>query len=253
MRDRNVIAVVLADEHALVREAVRTVLSAERDLEVVAEARDGAQAIDEVERVHPDVALLDADLPNGDGIRATAEIVQRFPSCRVLVISGSEDEDVLFEAVEAGAMGYLSKSSPIAELIAATRTVHRGEALIPPHLLPRLLRRLVRRGQDLDDAGRRFADLTRREREVLVLVAEGADNDTIAQRLVISPQTARTHVSNLLGKLDVHSRLEAAALVRRNGMFEELRAGGAVSREPWRFQDAPRHENGSPLSISTRA
>ena len=248
------IAIVLADEHSLVRGAIRAVLSNEPDLRVVAEAGDAMQAVVEVERTRPDIALLDADIPNGDGIRATAEIARRAPACRVIIMSAAEDEDVLFEAVCAGAMGYVAKSSPLADLIAAARAVHRGEAPIPPRLVPRLLRRLVRREQHREDVSRRFADLTRREREVLVLVAEGADNDEIAQRLVISPQTSRTHVSNLLGKLDLHSRLEAAALVRRSAMLEELR-DGLVGPEARRGApgDGSRYGARSGVSISARA
>src|SRR3989442_1760099 len=126
------IRVVLADEQSLFREAVKVVLSSEDDLTVVGEARDGLQAVAEIERVRPDVALLDANLPNCDGIRATEQISVRVPDCRVIVFSGQEDEHVLVQALEAGASGYLSKESPLVDLIDATRAVHRGEALVPP-------------------------------------------------------------------------------------------------------------------------
>ena len=216
------IRVLLADEQSLFREAVRVVLSNEDDLVVVAEARDGLQAIAESERVQPDVALLDADLPNCDGIRATEQISLRVPGCRVIVFSGQQDERVLVQALEAGASGYLSKESPLIDLIEATRAVHRGEALVPPRMLGALLQRLIHRRRERDDALRRLAGLTRREREVLALLAQGADNDGIAQQLVISPETARTHIQNVLGKLAVHSRLEAAAFVIQNGILDDL-------------------------------
>jgi DNA-binding NarL/FixJ family response regulator len=214
--------VLLADEQSLFREAVKVVLSSEGDLDVVAEARDGVQAVAEAERTQPDVALLDANLPNCDGIRATYLILARVPTCRVIVFSGQEDERVLLEAMEAGASGYLSKEAPLAELIEATRAVHRGEALVPPRMLGALLQRVIHRRRERDEAIKRMTNLTRREREVLALLAQGADNDLIAQRLVISPETARTHVQNVLGKLDVHSRLEAAAFVTQNGILDDL-------------------------------
>jgi DNA-binding NarL/FixJ family response regulator len=222
----DVIRVMLADEQSLFREAVKVVLSGENDLTVVGEARDGLQAIAEAERVHPDVALLDADLPNCDGIRATKQITTKVPECRVIVFSAQEDELVLVNALEAGASGYLSKESPLVDLIAATRAVHRGEALVPPRMLGTLLQRLIQRRRERDEALKRMGALTRREREVLLLLAQGADNDGIAQELVISSETARTHIQHLLGKLEVHSRLEAAAFVTQNGLQDAL-AGAA--------------------------
>src|SRR5207247_3996261 len=146
------------------------------------------------------------------------QISLKVPDCRVIVFSAQEDEQVLVEALEAGASGYLSKGSPLANLIEATRAVHRGEALIPPRMLGAVLRRLIVRRRERDEALKRMARLTRREREVLALVARGEDNDGIAQHLVISPETARTHIQNVLGKLGVHSRLEAAAFVTQNGI-----------------------------------
>lgn len=224
MAEDSAVRVLLADEQALFREAMRVVLGSQDDLEVVGEANDGIQAVAEAERTHPDVALLDADLPNCDGIRATALIVDHVPSCRVIVFSDREDERVLIDALEAGAAGYLSKRSPLTELIEATRAVHRGETLVPPRMLGAVLQRLILRRRQRDDVLRQLRKLTRREQEVLGLLAEGADNDDIAQTLVISPETARTHIQNLMTKLRVHSRLEAAALVVQNGLVDELEA-----------------------------
>lgn len=220
------IRILIADEQSLFREAVRVVLERQADLDVVAEARDGLQAVAEAERTRPDVAIVDAGLPNGDGVRATAMIKARVPECRVLVLSGEDDQRTLMSALEAGASGYLTKGSPLAELIDATRVVHEGNTLIPPRMLGALLAQLIRRRREQDEALRCASELTRREREVLALVAEGADNDAIAQALVISPQTARTHIQNVLGKLGVHSRLEAAALARQNGLVEDLESVG---------------------------
>ncbi len=216
------IRVLLADEQALFREAVRSALEGEPDLAVVAEARDGLQAVAEAERTRPDVALLDAGLPNCDGIRAAELIRDRVPGCRVLVLSTSEDQRLLVNALEAGASGFLSKASPLTDLIDAARTLFRGELVVPPPMLGGLLTRLIGRRREQDDALRTLARLTRREREVLGLLTHGVDNDGIAQHLVISPQTARTHVQNVLGKLGVHSRLEAAAFVTRGGLLDDL-------------------------------
>lgn len=216
------VRILIADEQSLFREAVKVVLDAESDLQVVGEARDGIQAVAEAERARPDVALLDAGLPNCDGLRATSLIKERVPECQVLLLSNEEDQRTLIAALEAGASGYLTKECPLSELINATRTIHRGETLVPPRMLGTLLSRLIRRRREQDEALRRVSRLTRREREVLALLSDGGDNDAIAQALVISPQTARTHIQNVLGKLDVHSRLEAAAFVRQNGILDEL-------------------------------
>jgi len=221
-REDRRIRILLADEQSLFREAVRSALEAESDLDVVGEARDGLQAVAEAERSQPDVVLLDAALPNCDGIRATGLIRERVPASRVLILCGEEDDRVLVDALEAGANGFLSKTSPLSELIDAARSLFRGEILIPPRMMSELLARLIRRRREQDEALRRLSRLTRREREVLRLLARGADNDGIAQALVISPQTARTHVQNVLGKLGVHSRLEAAAFVTRSGLLDEL-------------------------------
>ena len=220
------VRILLADEQSLFREAVKVILGNEDDLVVVAEARDGLQAVAEAERTRPDVALLEATLPNCDGIRTTSLIKERVPECRVVVLSSEEDQQVLVDALEAGASGYLTKECPLAELISATRAIQRGETLIPPRMLGGLLARLISRRREQDGAVRRLSKLTRREKEVLIHLTGGADNDSIAQALVISPETARTHIQNVLTKLGVHSRLEAAAFVTQNGVLEELGARG---------------------------
>ena len=219
------------------RDAVRLVLSNGTDLSVVAEARYGLQAVAEAERSQPDIALVEANLPNCDGIRTTAMIRERVPDCRILVLSGEEDHRILFNALEAGASGYLTKEYPLAELIEAARALHRGETLVPPRMLGPLLSTLFHRRSEQNEALRRVAKLTRREQEVLSLVAEGADNDDVAQALVISPQTVRTHIQNVLAKLGVHSRLEAAAFVLKNGIHSELQRLDGDGRPDGR----PRH------------
>jgi DNA-binding NarL/FixJ family response regulator len=216
------VRILLADGHSLFREALSTALTAEPDLLVVGEARDGLEAVAEAARTEPQVAVLDADLPNCDGVRAAALIRDRLPDCRIVLLAADEDPDILASAVEAGASGYLTKASPLTELVDAIRSVHRGDTLVPSRMLGSLLERLIRRRQEHDEALRRLSRLTSREREVLTLLAQGGDNDSIAQVLVISPQTARTHIQNVLVKLGVHSRLEAAALAIQNGLLGEM-------------------------------
>ncbi len=220
--EREPIRILLADQHALFREAVRTGLENEGDLHVVAQARTGPEAIEEAERSLPDVAIVDADLPVNDTAHTAGVLLEHVPHVRVLVLGLDEDWRRLVELLDAGVSGYLTREAPLAELIAATRAVHRGEVLVPPRMLGPLLTGLIRRRKEQDQAYDRISRLTRREREVLALLAEGADNDGIARVLVISPQTARTHIQNILGKLSVHSRLEAAAFVAQNGILPDL-------------------------------
>jgi two-component system nitrate/nitrite response regulator NarL len=143
------------------------------------------------------------------------------PQSRILILGTNEDCAGLISVLDAGASGYLTRSSPLAELIEATRVIHRGDTLIPPRMLGPLLNTLLRRKKQQDEAYGRLAKLTRREREVLALLVDGANNEDIARILFISTQTARTHIQNILTKLSVHSRLEAAAFVRGNGVVLE--------------------------------
>ena len=216
------IRILLADQHALFREAVRTGLESQADLHVVGEARNGPEAVAEAERTLPHVSIIDIDLGITDGVRTTSLIRECAPHCRVLVLGASEDYRALIDVLDAGASGYLTKEAPLSDLIHATRAVYRGDTVVPPRMLGPLLSGLLRRKKEQDRAYDRLARLTRREREVLALLAEGADNDGIARVLVISPQTARTHIQNILGKLAVHSRLEAAAFVTQNGILSDL-------------------------------
>ena len=216
------INVLIADEQSLFRQAVRTALETEDDLTVVAEAGDGQEAIEAADRFSPHIALIDTELPKVNGISATRTLRERVPGCKVLVLSNHQDQVALFDAMQAGANGYLTKAIPLAKLIEATRAVLRGETIVPPAMLGDLLSQLVQSKERQNEVLRRLSRLTPREREVLALLVEGADNDLVAQRLVISPETARTHIQNILSKLDVHSRLEALALVLRNNIVKEM-------------------------------
>ena len=223
------VRILLADEQALFREAVRLALENEDDFEVVAEARDGFQAVADAERTSPRVAVLDAHLPSSDGIQTAWLIRQRVPGCEVVIVSDREDRRILERALEVGARGFVTKSSPMSELLSVMRAVHRGETLVPSRMLGDLLGGLMRRRNEQDDAFRRVSRLTRREREVLHLLVDGSGTEAIARALVISPQTARTHIQNILAKLGVHSRLEAAALVNESGIRDGLTDEPVVS------------------------
>jgi two-component system response regulator NreC len=216
------VKILLADGQSLFREAVKVILGNEEDLVVVAEARDGMEAVAQAERTEPDIALLGVNLPGFDGIRATELIKQRLPDCQILLLADEENQATLIEGLEAGASGFMTKERSLAELIDAARTIWRGDVLIPSGMMRELLSRLIDRRREHDRALRRVGKLTRREREVLAYLAQGWDNDTIAQRLVISTETARTHIQNLISKLGVHSRLEAVALVTQSGILDEL-------------------------------
>ena len=219
-KDPETIRILLADRQSLFREAIRTGLEAEADLRVVGQARDGPEAVSEAERTSPDVAIVDITLPGGP--RTCAHIRERVTRCRVLVLGADEDYRSLIDVLDEGATGYLTKEAPLSELVDATRALHRGETVVPSQMLGPLISALLGRRKERDAAHHRISQLTRREREVLALLSEGADNDGIARALVISPQTARTHIQNILTKLSVHSRLEAAAFVAQNGVLPDL-------------------------------
>jgi DNA-binding NarL/FixJ family response regulator len=221
-----VLSIVLGDRHPLFQEAVRSVLEDEPELRVVATAGDGNRAILEAERHRPHVALLSANLMNCDGFSATALIRSRVPSCRVVILAGDRNNAALARAIEAGASGYLPQDCPLPEVIAAIHAVHRGDVLIPPNMLGDLIERLAGRANGREQGRRLLSALTKREREILLFLTRGADNDAMAEELFISPQTARTHVQNVLAKLGVHSRLEAIAFVNRNALLDDLELSG---------------------------
>jgi DNA-binding NarL/FixJ family response regulator len=204
------IRVLLVDGHALFRQAVRASLEDASDIVVVGEAADPGQVEDGDLEQAPDVALVDASGSELGPARTTSLLKRRWPGCRVVVL-GDEDPGTLIDVVEAGANGYVTEDSGLAELIETTRSVHEGDTLIPPRMLGPLVSGLLSRRLEEHEALERLSHLTHREREVLGLLAGGADNQGIAKVLSISPETARTHVQNLLKKLGVHSRLEAVA------------------------------------------
>lgn len=208
------IRVLLVDGRALFRQAVRASLEGAPDIDVIGEAPDVSQARGQVVGLEPDVVLVDASGPQNGAAHTTALLKEWLPTCAVVVL-GEEDPETLISVVEAGASGYVTQESALTDLIETTRSVHEGDTQIPPSMLGSLVSGLVARRREEHEAFERLSRLTQREREVLDLLAAGANKQAIAQALSISPETARTHVQNLLGKLQVHSRLEAAAFVQQ--------------------------------------
>jgi two-component system, NarL family, response regulator LiaR len=211
-----VIRVLIADDHAVVREGLRAFLALQEDVEVVAEAADGEEAVSAVERLTPDVALVDLVMPRVDGIEAIRRMRASTPATRVIVLTSFVDEDKMLPAVRAGAAGYLLKDVQPQELVGAIRTVHGGGTLLHPTVVEELVREVSR-----EDA-RTPADnpLTEREREVLALIARGRANKAIAFELGVAEKTVKTHVSNILAKLNLTDRTQAALYAVREGLVD---------------------------------
>jgi NarL family two-component system response regulator LiaR len=208
------IRVLIADDHAIVRKGIRALLETESDIDVVGEARDGQEAISESERLRPDVVLMDLVMPSVSGVEATRYIVSHQPATRVLVVTSFTGVDKVFPAIKAGALGYLLKDAGRKELVRAIRQVYGGNSSLHPAIARRLLQELC---EPL--ALHPSADpLTGREKEVLMLVAQGRQNQAIAERLAISEATVRTHVSHILTKLGLSSRTQAALYALRTGL-----------------------------------
>jgi two-component system, NarL family, response regulator LiaR len=208
-----VIRVLIADDHAVVRRGLRTFLELQEEIEVVGEAEDGKEALAAAERLDPDVILLDLVMPRVDGIAALHGLRERSPRSRVIVLTTFLEDDKLLPAVRAGAAGYLLKDVEPKELVSAIRTVHAGEALLHPAAAARVMAELVESSRP-----RPAALLTPRETEVLALIARGQPNKVIARELGVSEKTVKTHVSNVLGKLGVSDRTQAALYAVREGL-----------------------------------
>jgi DNA-binding NarL/FixJ family response regulator len=216
-----VIRVVVADDQALVRGGFRVLVDSAADLQVVGEACDGAQAVALAEREHPDVLLMDIRMPTMDGLEATRRILaaDREPPVRVLILTTFDLDEYVFAALKAGASGFLLKDTPPEALLSGIRTVAGGDALLSPSVTRHLIEEYVRRpepGGGTPPA--ELADLTEREREVLGLVAKGWSNAEIAQRLHVTPSTAKTHLSRLLRKLDARDRAQLIVIAYESGL-----------------------------------
>ena len=224
-------SVVIVDDQGLVRAGFRSLLEGEPDIEVVGDAADGEQALDVVTRLQPDVTLMDIRMPVLDGLAATRRLVEDGVSTRVLVLTTFDLDEYVFEALRAGASGFLLKDAPAEELVAAIRTVAAGDALLAPGVTRRVIDAFVRRGAPparpaTDD---RLALLTPRELEVLGLLARGLSNLDIATRLFVSEGTTKTHVSNVLAKLGLRDRVQAVIFAYEAGVVV---AGESGPRDP---------------------
>jgi DNA-binding NarL/FixJ family response regulator len=213
-----VIRVLLADDQALVRGGFRLILDAQPDLEVVGEADDGRAAIERARELRPDVVLMDVRMPVLDGIAATRTVVAEELAAHVLVVTTFDEDRVVYDALAAGASGFLLKTAPPAQLVDAVRTVAAGEALLAPTVTRRLISEFVRRPPPGDDVPDRLGELTEREQEVLALIARGLSNAEIAVSLVVSGATVKTHVNRILSKLDLRDRVQAVVLAYETGL-----------------------------------
>ena len=211
------IRVLLADDHPMVREGTRRILEREPDLRVVAEAGDGRETVDLVERLHPDVALVDISMPVMNGIEATRGIKQVAPRTAVLILSAYEDDDYVFAVLEAGAAGYLLKNARSSELIDAVRKVHAGESVLHPAIAKKVLLRVRQAAPTSGEPP--VESLSDREIDVLRLAARGLSNRQIALELALSPRTVQAHMGNIFGKLQVASRTEAVMVGLRRRLI----------------------------------
>jgi DNA-binding NarL/FixJ family response regulator len=214
-----VIKVLLADDQALVRAGFRALLDAQPDITVVGEAADGAEAARAAAETRPDVVLMDIRMPGTDGLEATRRIVSdpALAGVRVLILTTFDEDEYVFEAVRTGASGFLVKDTEPVELLRAVRVVAEGEALLSPRVTRRLIGEFARRARP-GRSVRELDLLTAREREIVALVAEGLSNDEIAARLVVSPATAKTHVSRAMVKLAARDRAQLVVLAYETGL-----------------------------------
>jgi DNA-binding NarL/FixJ family response regulator len=222
------IRVVIADDQALVRGAFRVMLESEPDIEVVGEAANGRDAIEQVRLRRPDVVLMDVRMPDVDGIEATRRLLDgNAEGPRVLMLTTFDLDDYVYEAMKAGASGFMLKTAPPDQFADAVRTVARGEALLAPTVTRRLIEAFVTRPRAAESA--RLAELTEREREVLCHVARGLSNAEIAEVLVLGETTVKTHVNRILTKLGLRDRTQAAVLAYETGL---VRPGDTTDRAP---------------------
>ncbi|MEU0516915.1 response regulator transcription factor [Streptosporangium sp. NPDC006007] len=216
------IRVLIVDDHALIRRSLEMALAAEADIEVVGEASDGQEAVELADRLTPDVMLMDVRMPRRSGIEATREIKASVPSTRIIMLTVSDEEEDLFEAIKAGATGYLLKNVQLDEVPEAVRGVHEGQSLINPAMAAKLITEFANMSRKEAERPPQLPvpRLTDREMEVLRLVAKGMNNRDIAKQLFISENTVKNHVRNILDKLQLHSRMEAVVYAVRERMLE---------------------------------
>jgi DNA-binding NarL/FixJ family response regulator len=212
--------VLIVDDHALFRRGLQMVLASEPDIEVVGEASDGAEAVEKAKALRPNVVLMDVRMPKRSGIEAAGAIREELPEAKILMLTMSDEEADLYEAIKAGASGYLLKEISIEEVPDAIRSVWAGQSRISPSMASKLLSEFAamsQRGGDSKGAG---AQLTPREMQVLKLVAQGLNNKDIAEKLFISENTVKNHIRNILDKLHLHSRMEAVVYAVKEKLLD---------------------------------
>lgn len=215
------IRILLVDDQALVRAGFRLILDAEPDMEVVGEAGDGGEVVEQAQAASPDVVLMDVRMPDLDGIEATRRLLAKSQGPRVLMLTTFDLDEYVIDAFRAGASGFLLKTAPPDQLVAAVRTVHAGDALLAPASTRRLIEQFARPPAEAPT----LHELTTRERDVLRLLARGLTNAEIAAELVVEPSTVKSHVASVLAKLDLRDRVQAVVFAYESGL---IRAG--VSR-----------------------
>jgi DNA-binding NarL/FixJ family response regulator len=205
------IRVFLCDDHTLFRQGIKKLLTLEEDIKIVGEAGDGTEALNLLKKAGPDVILMDIGMPQMDGVTATYKIKKEFPYVKIIILTVYEDEPHIFEAIKAGAMGYLLKDVSIDEVLEAIRKVYKGEALVQPVIAAKVLKEFAMLDKRRVKGGNKFYnDLTEREKEILRLIALGGTNKEIAKKLDIAEKTVKNHISNIFQILHVNNRTKAA-------------------------------------------
>jgi DNA-binding NarL/FixJ family response regulator len=212
------IRVLVADDQSMVRAGFRMLLAGEKDIEVVAEASNGLEAVEKAARFHPGVILMDIRMPDLDGLQATRRILAQDNGARILILTTFDLDEYVYEALRAGASGFVLKDDSPEQLIAAIRTVADGEALLSPTVTKRVIQKFARTSRP--PSPKEFDDLSVREREVFRLIAHGLSNEEIGQELYISETTVKTHVTHILRKLNLRDRVQAVVLAYQTGVFE---------------------------------
>jgi DNA-binding NarL/FixJ family response regulator len=211
--------VLIVDDHALLRQGVRNTIEPEEDFEVVGEAEDGAEALAKAKELKPDLILMDISMPHGNGLEALSAIKRELPDVKIIMLTVHDKDENLLEAIKRGAEGFLSKNVRAKALLDSLRGAMRGEAALSRHMAGKILKEFVRLAEIEDK--KTSSQLTPREKEVLQKLSEGLSNREIGLSLCISENTVKVHVKNILRKLHLHNRIEAATYAQRWGLYEE--------------------------------